>query len=296
MINRNITIISLIAFLFVTGCNRKYTYVEEIIDKGVLGDKNERTTKRPETIWAKSDTAAYIEALQKFGESQYAHDYAIAEGMDCYDVPIGFQLYTSDGIDISDIDFASKKRWEDFTLNMYERLHDTNSSSNSSFGKIDSARIEELLPFFDVRKDEFAPDGRIWYKPITAPNVIWTNGIYLYFMVKDGKAQNLRLKVQYYDDDWLFFEKLYFSIDSNAYLYTPYDTKRDSGRGGMIWEWFDEQMHRDDKELLEALSHAKNAKMKFDGDKYYGIRTISTEQIEAISNTLELYYLLGGTL
>lgn len=286
----------LIATFLFSGCNKKYSYVEEIIDKGVWGDLNERTTKEPETIWAKSDTAAYIEALEKFATSQYVYDAAISDGMDWHDVPICFRLYTRDGVDISDIEFASKKWWEDFYSNMYERFHDTSLSANSSFGKIDSTRIKELLPLFDVKKDEFAPDGRIWYKPKTAPSVVWTNGIYLYFMVKDGKAQNLRLKVQYYDDNWLFFENLYFSIDSNAYVYTPHDTKRDSGRGGMIWEWFDEQMHRDDKVLLEALSNAKNAKIKFVGDKYYEIRTISTEQIESINNTLELYYLLGGTL
>ncbi len=294
--NRKKTFIILFAFLFITGCNKKYTYVEEIIDKGVLGDLNERTTKEPKTIWAKSDTAAYLEAFELFSENQYIYDKAVADGLYWWDVPVGFHLYTSDGIDISDIEFSSKKWREDIITNMFKRLSDTNSSDNSNFGKIDSTRIKELLPLFDIEKDEFAPDGRVWYTPKSAPDVVWTNGIYLYFMVKDGKAQNLRLKVQYYDDDWLFLKKLYFSIDSNAYLYKPQDVKSDNGRGGMIWEWFDEKMYRDDKVLLDALSKAKSAKMKFVGDKYHHIRTISAEQIESIKNTLELYFLLGGTL
>ncbi|MBR4773361.1 MAG: hypothetical protein IK010_02905 [Bacteroidales bacterium] len=294
--NKTIFFILIALCFFASSCNKKYTYVEEIIDKDYFGGE-ERSTKKPETIWAKNDTSAYIEAFEKFKRSQYIYDRMVLDGIPYVDVPLGFNLYTKDGIDISNIEFVSRKWWEDFYTKMFNNLFDTNTSGHeSNLGKIDSAKINELLPFFNIRKDEFAPDGRIWYTPKDAPQNVWVNGIYLYFMVIDGKAQNLRLKVQYYANDWLFLDRVYFSIDSNAYKYTPENVKRDNGRGGMIWEWFDEQVHRDDKPLLDALSNAKNAKMKFVGDKYHDIKNITEDQIISINRTLELYYLLGGTL
>ena len=42
---------------------------------------------------------------------------------------------------------------------------------------------------------------------------------------------NLRFRIQYYADDWLF-NKVQFSIDGKAYEYIPSDTERDCGYGG----------------------------------------------------------------
>ena len=116
----------------------------------------------------------------------------------------------------------------------------------------------------------------------------------LYFGVQEEKPLSLRFRIQYYAEDWLFFKKVQFSIDDNAYEYIPSDTETDSGYGGKIWEWFDEPLNMNDKELIYALVNANSAKMKFIGRQYFDIKTITKEQMNDIKRALELYHAMGG--
>ena len=100
----------LLAVLFlVTSCNNKYTYVEVIRQQQIFGG-TKLTTKEEVKIRARSDTAAYLEAYQQFCISQ-----AVYQGMkqryempELLDIPVGFILYNSKGVDISKIEFKSR--------------------------------------------------------------------------------------------------------------------------------------------------------------------------------------------
>lgn len=100
----------LLAVLFlVTSCNNKYTYVEVIRQQQIFGG-TKLTTKEEVKIRARSDTAAYLEAYQQFCISQ-----AVYQGMkqryempELLDIPVGFKLYNSKGVDISKIEFKSR--------------------------------------------------------------------------------------------------------------------------------------------------------------------------------------------
>ena len=223
------------------------------------------------------------------------------EGMGQYlDIPIGFKLYNSDGEDITDIYFNSKLTEEEAIESSILAMDNVVKRSNNSKQakaeetKIDSVKIKELLPFFKVKKDEFDPNGKTWYEPKSAPQYTNRNGIYLYFAVQNGKVAALRFRVQYYSDDWLFFKKIQFSIDENAYEYIPSNTETDCGNGGKIWEWFDEALTGSDRDLIYALVEAKSAKMKFIGRQYYDIKTITRNQISDMKRALELYRAMGG--
>ena len=159
---------------------------------------------------------------------------------------------------------------------------------------VDSAKIKELVKGFRQKKDEYSNDNKIWYQPKSSPIYANANGIYCYFCTENGVPSNLRFRLQYYADDWLFFKSVRFSIDGKAYEYTPMKTETDSGDGDYIWEWFDESLSDTDKDLIYALSNAKNAKMKLDGRQYYKEKGISQEQINSIKKTLDLYQAMGG--
>lgn len=100
----------LLAVLFlVTSCNKKYTYVEVIRQQQIFGG-TKLTIKEEVKIRAHSDTAAYLEAYQQFCISQ-----AVYQGMkqryempELLDIPVGFKLYNSKGVDISKIEFKSR--------------------------------------------------------------------------------------------------------------------------------------------------------------------------------------------
>ena len=290
------------ALMLLTACNKKYRYVEIVQEQSDLGGSSE-TEKNEKTISASSDSAAYIEAFSKFCISQKVYSDMRKKGMaDNLAIPIGFKLYNSEGVDISDIVFASKKQKEDELIARFMSMDNVfgNSKGNSNSrntiieSKIDSAKIKELLPFFDVKKDEFDPNGKTWYKPKSAPKYTNLNGIYLYFAALEGKVMPLRFRVQYYSDDWLFFNKIQFSIDDKAYEYIPSHTETDSGNGGKKWEWFDEALTGSDKDLIYALVGAKAAKMKFIGRQYYDIKKITNNQVIDMKKTIELYRAMGG--
>lgn len=155
--------------------------------------------------------------------------------------------------------------------------------------------VKELSKFFRTKKDEFSPDQKTWIEPKSAPNFTNRNGLYCYFETRNGVANNLRFRLQYYAEDWLFFTRVQFSIDGKPYEYIPNNTETDNGDGGMIWEWFDESVTSSDKELLSALANAKTAKMKLIGRQYHEIKSISKDQINNIKRTLDYYNALGGS-
>ncbi|GAA4209184.1 hypothetical protein GCM10022289_34280 [Pedobacter jeongneungensis] len=180
-------------------------------------------------------------------------------------------------------------------------LPDSNSLNIDSAGNPihlittqDSAKIKLLLKSFKITKDEFDVDDKQWVRPIDEPHYVNRNGIYSYFQSNEGVASNLRFVIQYYNDDWLFIQKYQFSIDGKAYEYIPNKVETDSGDGGMIWEWFDDQADENLKKIMEAIVKSKTTKIKMIGNQYFDIKTVTSKQKESIRKTLELYKLQGG--
>lgn len=99
-----------------------------------------------------------------------------------------------------------------------------------------------------------------------------------------GKEENtkpfLRLNIQYVADDWLFIEKFIFNVDGKTYTIssTKYgEFKRDNG-SGQIWEWLDRSVGASELKIIKAVANSKSTKVRFQGDKYYKDRTISSRE------------------
>lgn len=157
---------------------------------------------------------------------------------------------------------------------------------------IDSTRIKELSPYFTFKKDEF--ENVTWVEPKDKPKYIDVNDIFCYFMTDGDKASNLRLKIQYAADDWLFIRKYKFSIDGMSFDYAPDDIKRDSEQS--IWEWSDNRITAYEQSLIDALVIANNAKIRFVGDKYNKDKNITSKQLLSIKRTVQLYRAMGGAI
>ena len=282
--------------------NKKYSYIVKVEEVGLLGGTSVEL-KEPEEILAPSDSVAYIEAFQKFVISQKVYSDMKEAGARYGARPISFSLYNSKGADITDVYFESKyakeneitERIQSRPNTIKQRADERRKKKNKELiARRDSAKIKELVKFFDVKKDEFDVDGTTWYKPKDAPKYINRNGIYVYFGVGEDGVNALRLMIQYTADEWLFFKKVNFSIDGKPFEYIPEDTETDHG-GGSIWEWSDEAIiTTSDKELIKALASSKVAKMKFLGRQYYKIKNITPKQVQSINRTIELYRAMGG--
>ena len=147
--------------------------------------------------------------------------------------------------------------------------------------------INSLKSNFDIKIDEFTGIG--WVEPKNRPKYTNSNGIYLYFQIgENGKSKNLRFRVQYYGSDWIFFRKVYFSVDGTQYTFIPSNKKREHS-GGQVWEWFDDSVSAVEKVLLAHLATSKSARMKLQGDTDSRVKTITKSQIKSMYQTLELY-------
>jgi hypothetical protein len=295
-------------FLVFTGCNEHtYKYVEIVEKEGLLGTK-EIEEKAAEIIPASSDSAAYLAAYRKFCISMKVNGDMVKSLGTVSEKPLEFKLFNEKGKDIAQsLVFLNKAKLEGEILsdvlsaeNAVKEAVDKNKSEQNgqltNNTTIDSSKIKELTKFFTVKADEFSNNNEKWYTPKSAPKYANANGIYCYFQTENGIAKNMRFRLQYYADEWLFFNHVSFAIDGKAYEYTPNNTETDSGNGGYIWEWFDEHVTKTDMELLNALANAKSAKVKFFGKQYYNIKSISKDQMANIKRSLELYHAMGGEI
>jgi hypothetical protein len=291
--------------ILLSSCDKSYKYIEKVSEESTLGGAYIKE-KDEVIIKAKDDSTAYLEAFKKFCITVKVNkDLAQSMGK-TYSTPLSFKVLNEKGEDITNTTlFASRiqreKEIEEQIFSMKNSIQDAidrnkkeKTEGFKETAKIDSAKIKELKQFFRIRKDEFSTTGKTWYEPKSAPKYTNRSGIYCYFQTENDFPSNLRFRMQYYSDDWLFFSKVQFSIDGKAYEYVPMDTETDSGDGGHIWEWFDESVSENDKELINALANAKSAKMKLIGRQYFDVRNISQDQIKGIKRTLELYQAMGG--
>ncbi|MCL8009431.1 hypothetical protein M8845_18545 [Gelidibacter japonicus] len=294
--------------IIISSCeqSKKYEYVELGLKESIFGgiDQDEKDAV---IITAKTDSIAYLEAYQKFCISEkVAQDMQEALGSSSTK-PTDFKLIDEQGnnvaqfINFDGIDslkFDIRNRIFEMKNSLKETVDNNKEKDIENFKstvQVDSAKIVELEKFFNSKKDEFDPNALVWHKPKSAPTYTNQNGIYCYFQTNNGMPSNLRLRMQYHADDWLFIQKVQFSIDDKAYEFIPRKTETDSGNGGRIWEWFDEGMGKSNTELLDALANAKSAKMKLIGRQYYKIKPITSNQIRDIKRSLDLYKAMGGT-
>ncbi|MCB1187674.1 hypothetical protein KDL29_10965 [bacterium] len=142
-----------------------------------------------------------------------------------------------------------------------------------------------------VRKqyDEF--DEITWYTHSSVPKYDNTRSyLSVYFQVSNSKARNLRFKNVYTADDWLFIESYEYKTDNNQYsIYKGhFGVERDNGYGD-IWEWYDDPVDSELRNMLEDIASSKKVLIRYNGKQYQKDRTISTEEKNAVRDMLELY-------
>lgn len=97
---------------FLTSCDKSYKYVEKVSEESILGGTDIKE-KDEETIKAKDDSTAYLEAFKKFCISVKVNkDMAQSMGK-TYSTPLSFKLLNDKGIDITNTTlFANRTQRE----------------------------------------------------------------------------------------------------------------------------------------------------------------------------------------
>lgn len=151
--------------------------------------------------------------------------------------------------------------------------------------------LQKLSKKFRVQTDEF--DDRKWVYHQSTPKYTNRNSIHLYFQEDNyGNPSNLRFRVQYESDEWLFIRNMIFNIDGENITFVPDKMETDCGYGGRIWEWCDEAASLN-MELVRKIANANKVKVKFNGRQYYDTKTMSSSELQAFKDVYQYYNLLS---
>jgi hypothetical protein len=139
------------------------------------------------------------------------------------------------------------------------------------------------------RTDEI--EGITWVSHRKAP--VLATHVSTYFGSSKGSAANypLRLKLQYYGDDWLFVRSVTVKADDKVYELGKLDFERDHSSGS-VWEWIDIPVK--DHEMFNHWMTAKRVVARFNGDKYIKDFTLPIEQLTQLREVYQAWKIMGG--
>ena len=265
---------------------KTYTYTFNSIDR--WGDEKPKT----EVIKAMSDSLAFIDAYERrfISESVFYDMLVLLKDSASFSI-LDFSLTDNTGADVLSIPFANR---DSILKSMYnEIVMPSKLKYESMLADMEQNRIkaEKLKPYFNFRFDDF--DKCTWVTPKDAPGLS-DNGFYCYFSLVNGRACNLRLKIQYSASDWLFVQSFKLLIDDDSFGYDPGNIERDHST--FVWEWSDAPVTSYSNMLLNSLVLSKKAKIRFIGKQYHKDKDITPKQLTSIKRTMDLFYALGGKI
>ena len=190
---------------------------------------------------------------------------------------------------------AAEKKYN--ALSEVEKASVKNAKTIEEAKKQLTAAIKEkgkkLLSSF--KKDADAVTGNTFYYPRTMRfyGEYWAADIRCFalpYIGVKGDSTWLRFLVNYTGDNWVFFEKIIFSVDgeNTTKYFSYYDVTRDNG-GGDVWEYVDIPVGDSEIELLREIADSKTTIVRFQGDDYRHDFTITQADKNAIKEILLAY-------
>ena len=149
-----------------------------------------------------------------------------------------------------------------------------------------------LFGCMDIVEDKFK--GTAYYRHKDSPKVSSSGDEVFVYAGKANNALALRIKIQFAGDDWLFVEGYTFKIGESTFTIKPATRsafERDNS-AGRVWEWLDIAVDDETMKLVEALSNATSASMRYHGSKYTKDRDIPADELTRLRNTLFVYKIL----
>lgn len=152
---------------------------------------------------------------------------------------------------------------------------------------VDVKTFKKLYRNARKHKDQFASETYIYDK--TSPDYVNMNGNFLYISA-DFKEDYyiLRFKNQYFGNDWLFINQMIFNSDGENSTYSDMEFKRDNGDGS-VWEWIDQDVPDVMISKMIKIATAKKVSLKYNGDKYYKVISITPKKQAAMKRQLQIF-------
>jgi hypothetical protein len=104
----------------------------------------------------------------------------------------------------------------------------------------------------------------------------------------------LRLKIKYYDDDWLFIRSYTIKADDQVFELRPeYNEVERDNDAGDVWEWCDISADKH-KTIINAMINAASITVRHNGDQYYKDRELTGDELRWMRDTFLVYRYFGG--
>lgn len=158
----------------------------------------------------------------------------------------------------------------------------------------EKAEKERLASLNRLKKNHDDVSGNTWYENPYFVHYTNSNLTSIYMGEKESSVW-LILKMSYYGDDWIFFERAYLSYDGNT-LEIPFDSYKNkkTENNTKVWEWIDVSVDSSTLAFLRKMVGGKSPKMRLSG-KYEKTRNLSTNEIKAIKDVLAGYDTLNAS-
>lgn len=144
----------------------------------------------------------------------------------------------------------------------------------------------------NMKKKTDEIEGITWVSHRNTPTLAKYASLY-FGSDSSGSASSypIRLRVQYYADDWLFVQSLTVKADDKTYELRNLDFKRDNSSGS-IWEWVDVPVT--DHAMLSQWLSAKRVVIRFHGRQYYSDLTLPQSQQLQMREVYSAWQGMGG--
>ena len=178
--------------------------------------------------------------------------------------------------------------WNSKAQAALKQLRSARESIQAAIEKEKKARNRQLLSKLYKKRDSF--EGISWYYDRATYSRYATNRFQLYMGVRDSGYKWLYLRLQYYGDDWIFWDTATIKADGAKFVISAdyFEVERDNS-GGAVWEWYDFSPGTYELEMISAVIRSKKAVIRFEGDTYYADRVVTAAQQQAFKNVLAAY-------
>ncbi|MEO3946756.1 hypothetical protein [Gorillibacterium sp. CAU 1737] len=172
---------------------------------------------------------------------------------------------------------------------------ESNEEDPSAIEAPTTAKSEELqkqrnamLAGFRTKYDEVRELD--FYMSQSSPEYDDINAFYPY-LVKKNDQLNLRLRIQYKGEDWLFINHYIFKVDQETFdLYPEYDDVKRDNSGFSVWEYYDYSAV-DSIEMLHKIVNSTKTIIRRNGDQYYSDYIVTQDEKDSLRAILEAYEL-----
>jgi len=157
--------------------------------------------------------------------------------------------------------------------------------------KAEEVRVAQERATRNMKKSTDEIRGITWVSHRETPSLGKHLAVYFGTEKNSASTYPLRMKLQYYGDDWLFVRSVTMKADDKVYELGKLEFQRDNS-GGSIWEWIDVPVT--DYPMLDHLMTAKRVVIRFNGDKYYDDFTLPARQQAQMREVSATWKGMGG--